>query len=696
MATHPPMTTSPESEQTGDFVLFDESLYHPTFGRHPYSHPDNNLFPPAISDAPYPDILGEPTLSAQLNQPLEAMNSHKQYYSLGTSTQGAELPLASAPPTFNHPSVYSPFGPSEIPRSLSSNYMEDPMTSTAPDVLIHPPTFPYPCYPRVQHQGGHHSTPSASPVTSNGGFDGSGTGSEAGSTRNSPYNPPVGVETVLRDLAFDPSFVDPSLISNSPTEQRGDPTSAASSFGSPSWTAMSPPPVTSNPASPSLTRHHSGSGRLSPSYRVQPYNNNRRPSASSIHSWRGSPNIGNTMEFEPEFYSGGEHMLGHMPVRSPSAISNRPIRAGSSTDSMGSPPGSASGSTSKEGKDSLCPECSKCFRDLRAHQLTHQLERPEKCPIATCEYSKKGFARKYDCQRHTLTHYKGTMVCGFCPGSGSALEKSFNRADVFKRHLMAVHNVEQTPPNGRQKKSSNGKSKSLQGDGDFANSLMATGKCSTCNITFANAQHFYEHLDDCVLSKVVQEEPAAAANEHNLSQIKLEDVEAALSPSRSRTDEYDEEDEDEELGDADDLDDDENKDETYSGGACKKNPRSGSGRAPSTRSKSKTLKRQGSGSSRRIGDGHAITKPAKRRKKKNFPAGWGAAPEQMVSKRRCLMVFDGPKLLCKDEMMMSSEWEVRAQLGDTYVSDLDFWTMRRADAFLDAAPPRGAEVGGVR
>jgi len=65
------------------------------------------------------------------------------------------------------------------------------------------------------------------------------------------------------------------------------------------------------------------------------------------------------------------------------------------------------------------------------------------------------------------------------------------------------------------------------------------------------------------------------------------------------------------------------------------------------------------------------------------------------------MVFDGLKLLCRDEMMMSNEWEVRAQLGgsDAYVSDLDFWTMRRAEAFLDVAPsrnPQGTVVGEVR
>jgi len=35
----------------------------------------------------------------------------------------------------------------------------------------------------------------------------------------------------------------------------------------------------------------------------------------------------------------------------------------------------------------LCPipECGRVFKDLKAHMFTHQNERPEKCPIATCE-----------------------------------------------------------------------------------------------------------------------------------------------------------------------------------------------------------------------------------------------------------------------------------------------------------------------
>ncbi|KAL9011980.1 MAG: hypothetical protein Q9173_003222 [Seirophora scorigena] len=163
-----------------------------------------------------------------------------------------------------------------------------------------------------------------------------------------------------------------------------------------------------------------------------------------------------------------------------------------------------------------CPnaDCGRLFKDLKAHMLTHQSERPEKCPIMTCEYHQKGFARKYDKNRHTLTHYKGTMVCGFCPGSGSAAEKSFNRADVFKRHLTSLHGVEQTPPNSRKKSLTASHTKKAS---DYSGE--AAGKCSTCSAMFNNAQEFYEHLDDCVLRVVQQEEPSEAINEQHLSGV---------------------------------------------------------------------------------------------------------------------------------------------------------------------------------
>jgi len=155
------------------------------------------------------------------------------------------------------------------------------------------------------------------------------------------------------------------------------------------------------------------------------------------------------------------------------------------------------------------PECGRVFKDLAAHMLTHMEERPEKCPIETCEYHTKGFARKYDKNRHALTHYKGTMVCPFCPGAGTAYEKAFNRADVFKRHLTAVHNVEQTPPNSRKLILSTpagrgaGIAEGEQGRGGGA-------KCSICQSQFLTAQEFYEHLDDCVLNVIVPSTPKSA------------------------------------------------------------------------------------------------------------------------------------------------------------------------------------------
>lgn len=203
--------------------------------------------------------------------------------------------------------------------------------------------------------------------------------------------------------------------------------------------------------------------------------------------------------------------------------------------------------------------------------LTHQNERPEKCPIITCEYHVKGFARKYDKNRHTLTHYKGTMVCGFCPGSGSAAEKSFNRADVFKRHLTSVHGVEQTPPNSRKKSPTSKKG--------FNAVDSKPGTCSTCGVTFTNVQEFYEHLDDCVMRVVQQTDPCEVVNQKNLGSIQddaqvQETLEKhGLPADYSNTDNYDdaeadEEDDSEELVDIDDA-----NDETYGS----RNPRAGKG-----------------------------------------------------------------------------------------------------------------------
>ncbi|KAJ5140768.1 hypothetical protein N7448_004176 [Penicillium atrosanguineum] len=319
------------------------------------------------------------------------------------------------------------------------------------------------------------------------------------------------------------------------------------------------------------------------------------------------------------------------------------------------------------------PDCGRVFKDLKAHRLTHLSERPEKCPITNCEYHIKGFARKYDKNRHTLTHYKGTMVCGFCPGSGSPAEKSFNRADVFKRHLTSVHGVEQTPPNCRKRSPSSSKKGTNY-------SPDATGKCSTCSVTFSNAQDFYEHLDDCVLRVVQQEEPSEAINQQRLAEVAADEEVKKTMEKHQLLDtagpvDYD---------DNDSHDDDDTHDlANWCAGRSKK------ANVPSSRPI--------------IGTGNAVSKNTankgravatrRRNNRGNYPQSWGCPNSSMKTKKRVLCVFDGQRRLWKDEMMLNNEFEVRLRLPggggdgtnrDAYVTDLDVETMKRAEGVLSA------------
>ena len=455
------------------------------------------------------------------------------------------------------------------------------------------------------------------------------------------------------------------------------------------------------------------------------------------------------------------------------------------------------------------PDCGRSFKDLRAHMLTHQNERPEKCPIQTCEYHVKGFARKYDKNRHTLTHYKGTMVCGFCPGSGSGGEKTFNRADVFKRHLTSVHAVEQVAPNSRRKSptlrgrttlsvAASGPVMGLASRGLAGGVAPPTGRCSTCSGVFASAQDFYEHLDDCVLRVVQQIDPSEAINEMHLAAIATDsDVRATLERHNLPVDDVapttvaddaavkEEEDDDEDAAD-DDEDDDEDDDCKPAVDTTSTNPRSGKGAiqpASSSSSSSSAPARGGGGggggsnwhSSDRVrkadragrpgltfskggvrsyhqalaaaaasaggpgskGESSAAsnstsiaTMSARKRRRHLYPAAWGGAAgaDGARMKKRVVCVYDGRRRLCKDDMMLDSEFEVRVPLasgassappelgrgggggddddegaageagaaraespagappaaGTAYVTDLDVQTLRRADAIFSA------------
>lgn len=263
------------------------------------------------------------------------------------------------------------------------------------------------------------------------------------------------------------------------------------------------------------------------------------------------------------------------------------------------------------------------------------------------------------------------MVCGFCPGSGSAAEKSFNRADVFKRHLTSVHGVEQTPPNSRKKTSSGVNA----GKKLAAYAPDATGKCSTCSATFTNAQDFYEHLDDCVLRIVQQEEPSEAINAQRLAEVQddpavLETLRAnALPLTTANSFSTEEDDDDEEIDGGD-------EDEFTSGAkrGANKNSRTGS---------------NGNGAKRGLTHSKGgVTLHAKvgRKKRKDYPTSWGCPSSQMKMKKRVMCAFDGSRRLWKDDMMLSTDFEVRMPMSDgkSYVTDLDIQTMKRAEAFHSA------------
>lgn len=295
------------------------------------------------------------------------------------------------------------------------------------------------------------------------------------------------------------------------------------------------------------------------------------------------------------------------------------------------------------------------FKDLKAHMLVHQSHRPEKCPIPTCDYHIKGFARKYDKNRHILTHYKGTMVCGFCPGSGSAAEKSFNRADVFKRHLTSAHGVEQTPPNSRKKTSAAGKVNSAEKLSGHV--VDVTGKCSTCSETFNNAQDFYEHLDDCVLRIVQQEDPSEPINAARLAEV--ENDQSVHETLLRNT-----------LPTAVNAYSDENKD----GGRDIEPTDTAHGTPISQRNCPKNYQKTRGLTHKR--GGLSLTRKG-RKKRKDYPLSWGSPASQMKLKKRVLCVFDGPRRLWKDDMMPDTEQEVRVKPSDEdiYVTDLDVETM---------------------
>jgi len=264
------------------------------------------------------------------------------------------------------------------------------------------------------------------------------------------------------------------------------------------------------------------------------------------------------------------------------------------------------------------------------------------------------------------------MVCGFCPGFGSSAEKSFNRADVFKRHLASVHVVKQTPPNSRE-----GTSKGVIVGKKLAGYAPdAIGKCSTCSAMFQNAQDFYEHLDDCVLRRVRQEDLSEAINRQRLFEVKYDlAVHETLRNNELLTTTInhcsaDKNEDGEELGDADDGD------YTLRGSKsrCSITPKASTRVSPNG-----TVQKSRSGDGLTTSKCGIVLRTTRRKKRKDYPASWRRLTPQMKTKKRVMCASDRQRQLWKDDMMLPTDYDLGIPLSGrkSYVTDLDLQTLRR-------------------
>lgn len=280
------------------------------------------------------------------------------------------------------------------------------------------------------------------------------------------------------------------------------------------------------------------------------------------------------------------------------------------------------------------------------------------------------------------------MVCGFCPGSGSSAEKSFNRADVFKRHMTTVHGVEPNPPNSRKRSQAN-PAKNLS---NYCQD--ATGKCSTCSVTFSNAQTFYDHLDDCVLRVVQQVEPS-----ENINAMRLAEVESDLAVQATMDRNFDfqsikredgvvdSDDEDDDAEEEDDDDDEDDESENSNGKRCK-------GLVKNTKTSGNVSKKWKSSKKGMTWSKIGVPLAGKgRKRRKHYPPSWGMTPDKMKMRKRVILAYDGPRRLLKDDMMLDSAYEVRLPLPNSnhYITDLDVESMKRAEAYHNATEEEKGE-----
>jgi hypothetical protein len=179
------------------------------------------------------------------------------------------------------------------------------------------------------------------------------------------------------------------------------------------------------------------------------------------------------------------HVGEHLEEIALAALPRKPVSR-SETDSMSSThSANAEPHLLKGGENELVSSLmsSKPVEESESRTFLPHDKRPEKCPLETCT---KSFDRKFDRNRHALTHFKGTLMCRFCPQFGSAGLHQFARVDMFKKHLIERHGA--------------GVGRSLsQQRGYRCMATVASVLCAVCQHTFSNAQTMYRHLDECIL-----------------------------------------------------------------------------------------------------------------------------------------------------------------------------------------------------
>lgn len=286
------------------------------------------------------------------------------------------------------------------------------------------------------------------------------------------------------------------------------------------------------------------------------------------------------------------------------------------------------------------PNCGRMVSDMQKHLITHEAVRPMKCPLKSCEYHEKGFARLYDRDRHIATHYRAYFACHFCNTETELPPVFFNRVECIKTHLVKEHGVISSKIHAKRF------AKRLQPTKEhlqFSDECLGPASvCPVCFRGFENAQEYHDHFEDCI---PVQIETLGGVDDANILNLSL--VEADIVGPKNTKDKNWKHARDEEE---------------------RQKPRFG-------------LTYSIGGMSRHFASQSATRPKSVLPSHEDYPAAW----EQLESgetdwKKRVLCVYDGQRRLLKDDMKVHLEYDLERDLKMEHRM-LTYHTFRRANAF---------------